>query len=174
MKDMRWGDNETPRRREKITASPYHRVSASLICSACGSEARRGNAKFCLVCGKLLREDYQPLDALRASYRLQGKTFALENAKREEIQNLFEKNENSVSETAWACVVYSFVPYLGILFVPFAFLIGSFGVFVSYRKPYVGGRKLSLVSVGLSFVVLVVQIFLWWLLYIIPELGKQI
>lgn len=87
---------------------------------------------------------------------------------------MFEKNENPVSETAWACVVYSFVPYLGILFVPFAFLIGSFGVLVSYRKPYVGGRKLSLVSIGLSFAVLVVQIFLWWLLYIIPELGKQI
>ena len=145
-----------------------------LICSACGSEARRGNAKFCLTCGKFLREGYQPLDSLRASYRLQGKTFSLDEPKREEIQNLFEKNENSVSETAWACVVYSFVPYLGILFVPFAFLVGSFGVLVSYRKPYLGGRRLSLVSIGLSFVVLVVQIFLWWLLYIIPELGKQI
>jgi hypothetical protein len=87
---------------------------------------------------------------------------------------LFEKNENSVSETAWACVVYSFVPYLGILFVPFAFLVGSFGVLVSYRKPYLGGRRLSLVSIGLSFVVLVVQIFLWWLLYFIPEIGKRI
>ncbi|HEX9962482.1 MAG TPA: hypothetical protein VGB00_16220 [Pyrinomonadaceae bacterium] len=144
-----------------------------LICSACGSEARRGNAKFCLTCGKLLREDYQPLDALRASYRMQGKTFSLDQPKREEVENLFERNDNSVSETAWACVVYSFVPYLGILFVPLALLIGSFGVFVSYRKPRVGGRKLSLVSVGLSFVVLIVQIFLWWLLYIIPEIGKQ-
>jgi hypothetical protein len=166
-------NNERGLKREQFSTfrSPF---SAQLICSACGSAARRGNAKFCLVCGKLLREDYQPLDALRASYRLQGKTFALEQTKREEIQNLFEKNENSVSETAWACVVYSFVPYLGILFVPLAFLIGSFGVLVSYRKPYVGGRRLSLVSIGLSFVVLVVQIFLWWLLYIIPELGKQI
>jgi hypothetical protein len=144
-----------------------------LICSACGSEARRGNAKFCLTCGKLLREDYQPLDALRASYRMQGKTFSLEQPKTEEVENLFERNENSVSETAWACVVYSFVPYLGILFVPLALLVGGFGVFVSYRKPYVGGRKLSLVSIGLSFVVLVVQIFLWWLLYIIPEIGNQ-
>jgi hypothetical protein len=145
-----------------------------LICSACGSEARRGNAKFCLTCGKLLREDYQPLDALRASYRMQGKSFSLDQPKTQEVENLFERNENSVSETAWACVVYSFVPYLGILFVPLALLVGGFGVFVSYRKPYVGGRKLSLVSVGLSFVVLVVQIFLWWLLYIIPEIGKQI
>jgi hypothetical protein len=145
-----------------------------VVCSACGSEARRENAKFCLTCGKFLREGYQPLDTLRASYRLQGKTFAPEEPKREEIQNLFEKNENTVSETAWACVVYSFVPYLGILFVPLALLVGSFGVLVSYRKPYLGGRRLSFVSIALSFVVLVVQIFLWWLLYFIPEIGKQI
>jgi hypothetical protein len=145
-----------------------------VICSACGTEARRRNAKFCLTCGKFLREGYQPLDSLRASYRLQGKTFALEEQKREEIETLFERNKNTVSETAWACVVYSFVPYLGILFVPIAFLIGSFGVLVSYRKPYLGGRRLSLVSICLSFVVLVIQIFLWWLLYIIPEIGKQI
>ena len=145
-----------------------------LVCSACGSEARRRNARFCLVCGKFLREGYQPLDTLRASYRMQGKNVALSVPPREETPNLFETNENTVSETAWACVVYSFVPYLGILFVPLAFVIGGFGVFVSYQKPYLGGRKLSLVSVGLSFVVLAVQIFLWWLLYIIPELGRQI
>lgn len=145
------------------------------ICSACGAESQRIGAKFCLVCGKNLREDYQPLDTLRASYRMQGKSFQLaEKARREEVTKLFETNENSVSETAWACLVYSLVPYLGILFIPLTFVIGSFGVFVSYRKPYLGGRRLSLASIGLSFVVLVVQIFLWWLLYIIPDLGKQI
>jgi len=149
-------------------------LSVEKVCSACGTQARRGNAKFCLVCGKLLLEDYEPLDALRASYRLQGQSFLVQNAKKEEIVNLFEPDENSVSQTAWACVVYSFVPYLGILFVPLAFLVGGFGYFVSYRQPQLGGRKLALACVGLSFVVLVVQIFLWWLLYIIPELGKQI
>jgi hypothetical protein len=164
-------ERESKREPVSVLHSP---LSVQMICSACGAEARRENARFCLVCGKLLREDYQPLDTLRASYRLQGKTFSIDEPKREEIKNLFERNKNSVSETAWACVVYSFVPYLGILFVPLAFLVGSFGVIVSYRKPYLGGRKLSLVSVGLSFVVLVVQIFLWWLLYIIPEIGKQI
>ncbi|MDQ3798802.1 MAG: hypothetical protein M3384_05075 [Acidobacteriota bacterium] len=186
MSNTRHGDAETRRDGEKIARSPRHAFAASaMVCSACGAEARRGNARFCLVCGKLLIEDYQPLDALRASYRLQGKSVSLDEAKQqqqqqqqqqekaEEMQNLFERNENSVSQTAWACVVYSFVPYLGILFVPAAFLVGSFGVLVSYRKPYLGGRKLSLVSVALSVVVLVVQIFLWWLLYIIPEIGKQ-
>lgn len=144
------------------------------VCSACGAEARRDDAKFCLTCGKLLGEDYQPLDTLRASYRLQGKTFQIENTQKEEIVNLFEKNENTAAHTAWACLVYSFVPYLGILFVPLAFAVGGFGYVVSYRRPDLGGRKLALACVGLSFVVLVIQVFLWWLLYIIPELGSQI
>lgn len=148
--------------------------TAFVICSACGAEAQRRAAKFCLVCGKLLREDYQPLDSIRASYRLQGKSFNLQETKREEIKNLFEVNKNSVSETAWACFVYSMVPYLGILFIPLTFLIGGFGFAVSFRQPHLGGRKLSLVSIGLSFVVLAIQIFLWWLLFIIPEIGKQI
>lgn len=143
-------------------------------CSACGTEVRRSDAKFCLVCGKLLLEDYEPLDNLRASYRLQGQSFLIENAKKQEAANLFEENKNSIAQTAWACVVYSFVPYLGILFVPFAFVVGGLGYFVSHRQPNVGGRKLALASVALSFVVLAVQIFLWWLLYFIPELGRRI
>ncbi|MDQ3089497.1 MAG: hypothetical protein M3Q78_13060 [Acidobacteriota bacterium] len=147
---------------------------ALVICSACGTETRRGNAKFCLVCGKFLREDYQPLDTLRASYRLQGQSFLVENARREEVTNLFQQNENSVSQMAWACFVYSLVPYLGILFIPFTFLVGGFGYAVSLRQPHLGGHKLALVSFGLSFVVLAVQVFLWWLLYIIPELARQI
>jgi hypothetical protein len=42
------------------------------------------------------------------------------------------------------------------------------------REPQLGGRRLALISIGVSFIVLAMQIFLWWLLYIIPELGKQI
>ena len=148
--------------------------SVNLICPACGAESRRENARFCLICGKLLREDYEPLDRLRASYRMQGKTFDLQHKKKEETINLFEENKNSVSQTAWACLVYSLVPYLGILFVPLAFLVGGFGIVVASRQPHLGGRKLATVSFALSFVVLAVQIFLWWLLYIIPELGRQI
>jgi hypothetical protein len=161
---MRQGDGETKRRREKI--------SLSLTCNACGAEARRGNAKFCLTCGKILREEYQPLDALRSSYRMQGITFRVEKPMKE--TNLFEKNENQASQTAWACLVYSFVPYLGILFVPFAFLAGGLGYFVSYRRPHLGGGKLGIICAALSFVVLAIQLLLWRLLYIIPELGRNI
>lgn len=145
-----------------------------VVCVACGTGTRRETAKFCLVCGKLLCEDYEPLDTLRASYRLQGQSFLVENARREEITDLFAQNENAVSQMAWACFVYSLVPYLGILFIPFTFLVGGFGYFVFVRQPHLGGRKLAIISFGLSFVVLAIQLFLWWLLYIIPELGKQI
>jgi hypothetical protein len=144
------------------------------VCVACGAAARRGNAKFCLVCGKLLREGYQPLDTLRASYRMQGKSFEFQTAEVEEIKDLFEQNKNAVSQTAWACLVYSFVPYLGILFIPFTFFIGGFGYITAIRQPQLGGRRLALICISISFVVLAVQIFLWWLLYIIPELGRQI
>ena len=144
------------------------------VCVACGASARRGNAKFCLVCGKLLREDYQPLDRLRASYRMQGKAIGIQAAEKEEITDLFEQNKNTVSQTASACLVYSFVPYLGILFVPFTILIGSLGYFKALRQPQIGGQRAALRSIAVSFVVLAEQIFLWWLLYIIPEIGKQI
>ena len=174
MIERRHGDTGIRRHGEKITASPRRPITSSMICSACGAEATRETAKFCLTCGKLLREDYEPLDTLRASYRLQGKSFGLETPRKEETINLFQLNKNSVSETAWACFVYSLVPYLGILFIPLTIVVGSFGYIVSVNQPQLGGRKLSLASVGLSFVVLVVQVFLWWLLYIIPDLARTI
>lgn len=159
--------------REQLSTIQYP-LSGEKVCSACGAKAKRENANFCLVCGKLLVEDYQPLDTLRASYRLQGKSFLIENAAQKEIINLFPRNENSISEMAWACLVYSLVPYLGILFVPLTFAIGLFGAAISYRKSIPAGRKLALTSVALSFVVLAIQIFLWWLLYFIPEIGRQV
>lgn len=173
----RHGDTETRRHGDENAASPRPTVAASLICIACGAEARRGNAKFCLICGKLLREDYQPLDTLRASYRLQGKTFGFKRSEiteKGEVKDLFEQNKNTISQTAWACLVYSLVPYLGILFIPFTFFIGGFGYLTAVRKPHLGGRRLALTTIAFSLVVLAVQIFLWWLLYIIPELGKTI
>ena len=135
-------------------------------CAACGAENRGETARFCNVCGKLLAEEYQPLDNLRASYGLQGKSFEFENAN----ETLFEQNKNAVAETAWACFVYSLVPYLGILFVPLTFGISGLGYFYAVREPRSGGKKLSLVSFYASFIVLTIQIFLWWLLYFVPKI----
>ncbi len=158
-------------RQEQFKVKTENGFRNVMMCVACGAQANRDTAKFCLICGKLLREDYQPLDRLRSSYNLQGRNFGFLSSKAEHNNDLFEINRNPVSETAWASCVYSFVPYLGILFVPLTLIIGTLGFAVSVQHPEMGGRKMSLTSVGLSFVVLVVQVFLWWLLYIIPEIG---
>lgn len=168
------GEREKGRRGENIPAPARRSVSATLFCPACGTEAKREFARFCRVCGKILFEDYEPLDALRASYRMQGKTLRFDQKQIQETTSLFEENKNSASSTAWAFVVYSLVPYIGILFCPGAILMGGVGIFVSYRKPYLGGARTSVCSILLGFVVLGIQIFLWWLLYIIPELGRGI
>lgn len=147
-------------------------ASRNQNCSACGADIGREFAKFCRVCGKHLLEEYEPLDTLRSSYRLQGKNVRFEKPKEREVENLFAENNNHASATAAAFLVYSLVPYLGILFCPGAFVMGGVGAFVSYRKPYLGGGRTSIYSIVLSVVIFAVQIFLWWLLYIIPELGK--
>ncbi len=174
MKRKRQRERESERAGEKFSPSLRPFVSPSLICVACGTQVERDTAKYCPVCGKVLSEDYQPLDTLRSSYRLQGKSFLVENAETEEITDLFEINRNSVSEMAWASFVYSMVPFLGILFIPVTFVIGIYGVGIALKYPKAGGKRLSLISMGLSFPILGIQIFFWWLLYIIPELAGRI
>lgn len=175
MENEKWkmdtDNEERDSNREKLSIIHYP-LSVEKVCSACGAKTSREDAKFCRVCGKLLKEGFQPLDNLRASYRLQGKTFQGENRQNEETINLFETNKNGASESAKALIVYSLVPYLGILFCPFALVSGGVGVFVAYRKPNLGGGRASIYSIALGFVIFAVQIFLWWLLYIVPELKK--
>lgn len=142
-------------------------------CSACGAMIVRQTARFCNVCGKVLFEDYQPLDNLRSSYNLQRQSFEFRLEEDNETPDLFEQNKNSAAHTAWACLVYSMVPYLGILFVPFTFIVGGFGYAAALRNPQLGGKRLAVMSIGLSFIVLSVQMLLWWLLYIVPKLGRQ-
>lgn len=142
-------------------------------CSACGAQARRRFAKYCLDCGKSLWEDYQPLDNLRASYRLQGKNISPKQVQKSELTNLFRKAENSALELAWAFLVYSMVPYLGILFTPGAIFMSSIGAISAYRHPDSEGLKSSIYNIFLSLLVLSIQFLLWWLLYMIPTLGRN-
>ena len=171
MNNEKWitDNSERESKREKLSVIHF---PLSVICPACGTAAARDYAKFCRVCGKLLLEEYQPLYALLASYRLQGKSFQI--AENEKIGELFVENRSAAASTALAFVVYSLIPYLGILFCPGAFLMGGIGALVSYRKPHLGGGRASIYSVVLSVVIFAVQIFLWWLLYYIPELRSGI
>ncbi|MGI8467944.1 MAG: hypothetical protein ACR2N3_05775 [Pyrinomonadaceae bacterium] len=171
MENGKWKTENKKREAKRGQFSDFH-STAEKFCSACGTAATREFAKFCRVCGKFLREDYEPLDRLRASYNLQRKRIEFEPKRNENLNNLFERNGNLASETAWAFAVYSLVPYLGILFCPGAILMGGIGVFTAYRKPYLGGGTVSRNSILLGLIVFVAQIFLWWLLYIVPELNK--
>jgi hypothetical protein len=141
-----------------------------LSCPACGALGLRGSAKFCLVCGKLLAEDYQPLDTIRSAYGLQRMVLDTAGDKFADAPGLFMSDDrNTASQLAWACLIYSLVPYLGILFVPFTIGFGLAGYSIASRRGETDDRSLR--AVGLSAVVLGVQILLWWLLYVIPTLG---
>jgi hypothetical protein len=79
------------------------------------------------------------------------------------------RNINGASTTALAFVTYALVPYLGILFCPGALLAGGVGLYNSYHAPERGGRRASYLGLLLGFLILCVQLFLWWILYKIPE-----
>jgi hypothetical protein len=70
--------------------------------------------------------------------------------------------------TARAFATYSLVPYLGILFCPGAVLFGTLGVVRSYRSHDASVRSVCLLSTVVGFVVLAVQLLLWWILYQAP------
>jgi hypothetical protein len=143
-------------------------------CPQCGEAARRLDASFCANCGRSLDESYLPTDALRASYNVQHRRRSVSRAKvkppKSSMSSIFpERNTNGASTTALAFVTYALVPYLGILFCPGALLMGSVGLYNSYRAPESGGRRASYISISLGFLIFCAQLFLWWILYKIPE-----
>ena len=75
-----------------------------------------------------------------------------------------------VAGIARAFATYSLVPYLGIVFCPGAVVLGTLGVVRSYRSPFAADsrRGACYVSMILGFIVLAVQILLWWILYQVP------
>lgn len=74
--------------------------------------------------------------------------------------SLFEEKKPFTSSALWACAVYSFVPFVGIVFVPFIFIFGVVGV--------LRGDSSALKAMAAGVGILIVQLVLWWLLYIVP------
>ena len=161
---------------------------AGAACPACGAGARRAGARFCATCGRELRgaAEYFPLDSLRASYHLQDRRGTGRVAVR--VGHLvahasrgagaapphprampLDRNANGAAGVALAFVTYSLVPYLGILFCPGALVMGGVGLLRAQRAPHVGGRRAAATSIVLGVVVFGAQLFLWWILYKIPE-----
>jgi hypothetical protein len=71
------------------------------------------------------------------------------------------------SSVAWACVVYSLVPYLGIIFIPFALVFSGLEL-IRPRNVNASSRILPLITI---VPIIAAQLMLWWLLYLVPEIG---
>lgn len=84
---------------------------------------------------------------------------------------LCDERRSLVSNPAWACTVYSMVPYIGIVFILPALLTGGFSYFRARRRDLAEEERQAVICVGVSLVVLSIQLVLWWLLYLIPEIG---
>ena len=84
---------------------------------------------------------------------------------------------SGLAGTARAFATYSLVPYLGIVFCPGAVVLGTVGVFRSYRSQPVKGdsaRGIYYASLIVGVLVLAVQLLLWWILYQAPRWANQI
>lgn len=163
---------------EQVTTQPPDSQKLQRACLACGADARRVEARFCSACGRSMDENYLPADALRASYNLQHRRSVSQRGgggtNSKPLKNSMSSimavpNKNGASTTALAFVTYALVPYLGILFCPGAFLMGGVGLYKSYRAPERGGRRASYLSLMFGLLIFCTQLFLWWILYKIPE-----
>ena len=84
---------------------------------------------------------------------------------------------SGLAGTARAFATYSLVPYLGIVFCPGAVVLGTVGVFRSYRSQPDkdnSARRVYYTSAIVGAVVLAVQLLLWWILYQAPRWANQI
>lgn len=165
------------------SAVPHSELPVECACPACGTTARRAGARFCATCGRRLNESYLPSDALRASYHLQQqrlvrqsqpRSLALPAPARAASPALpaHPSRTNGASTTALAFVTYSLVPYLGILFCPGAIVMGGLGLLNWHRAPHSGGRRASSAAIIFGLVILSVQMFLWWILYKVPQWAR--
>ncbi|MBA2339314.1 MAG: zinc-ribbon domain-containing protein, partial [Pyrinomonadaceae bacterium] len=114
------------------------------LCPACGAEVQRSSARFCSTCGRSLDAlGYRPADSLRASYHQHRARIVVKAATPKWVRGqrriicvggagqktIFPHNLNAATATALAFVVYSHIPYLGILFCPGAIVMGGVGLF---------------------------------------------
>ncbi|MGH9943046.1 MAG: hypothetical protein ACRD9R_11895 [Pyrinomonadaceae bacterium] len=170
-------------------------------CPACGASARRDSARFCSTCGRRLEDSaYEPADSLLSSYHRQrlGAPHDMTLSENQSIKSerlnavatprrrralavwlLGPRNESAggaAAATAAAFIAYGLVPYLGILFCPGALVFA--GVALARTHGPAGrwqarhAKRAAVRRLLLALVVLGVQLFLWWILYKVPEWAK--
>ena len=156
-----------------------------LSCPACGTGARRISARFCSTCGRAFDKlGYRPSDSLRASYHQHRARIAVKNAAPKRVRTgrkparattashklVFPHSINAATATAFAFVLYSLVPYFGILFCPGAIVMGGIGLFQTRRSPAEAGRHASAFAILTGLLLFCAQGLLWLLLYRVPQL----
>ncbi|QYO66195.1 hypothetical protein [Leptolyngbya sp. 7M] len=86
---------------------------------------------------------------------------------REKAYSIFGPKRALSESAAWASVVYSLVPLVGIVFVPVSIIFAT----VSFIR---GNEiKVTFKLFLATLVILCAQLGLWWLLYLIPTLSEQ-
>ncbi len=89
------------------------------------------------------------------------------------MPRLYAAKQDDITTTAFAFVAYALVPYLGIVFCPGAIICGGIG-FLRARcdDRHAGHARRAAYVVACGFLVLGVQIFLWWILYKVPQWSR--
>ncbi len=82
------------------------------------------------------------------------------------------RNLNNASQLALAFATYALVPYLGILFCPGAIFTGCVGLMRVRHAPHLNGRRASILGIIAGTLIFCAQLFLWWILYKVPEWGR--
>lgn len=156
-------------------------------CPACGTTPRRRAALFCHTCGRrfAIDEDYTPVDLLRASYHAQHSSPASRVVHRRRVADRraaraqpvharaassFIPRHNRIAAFALASIVYAMIPLLGIIFCLPAIAFGGWGALAGDRRASVlitserDGRRAARFSFFAGWLLLCVQLLLWWIL----------
>jgi hypothetical protein len=136
-------------------------------CPACGSAGSRGSARFCSACGQDLNRDYAPADRLMASYHRRRFAAQITASRFEPAAQMISK-QDGLTASAFAFVTYSVVPFLGLLFCPFALCLGLCCLLRPTASPQRTDLRRPLMAMGLAVLVTGVQTFLWWALVNVP------
>lgn len=156
------------------------RETVVLNCPACGAAARRAEAHFCATCGRGLRERaYAPADSLFASYHQQRNrppmlfesTAAIGGVpvQRAARLRMFDNEGNTAAAIALVLVFSALVPFVGILFCPFAVFAGGFGLFEAWFEPRVGGGRLAASCIGFGLLIGGAQVLLLQLMLVVYD-----
>ena len=74
---------------------------------------------------------------------------------------LFDSEGNAAAAIALVLVFSALVPYIGILFCPFAIIAGGFGLFEAWAVRHAGGARLAACCIVFGFVIAGAQVLLW-------------